>query len=68
MKDPNECTWPHTNLCLHDCVEGCAKRSPQRSGWRKLQIEDAEEEAWREMTNKQGSLPTYQQWIKKENT
>jgi hypothetical protein len=45
MKDPNECTWPHTKLCLHDCVEGCAKRSPQRSGWRKVQIEDALKEA-----------------------
>jgi len=59
MKDPNDCTWPHTNLCLHDCVGGCAKRSPKRSGWRKLQIEDAEEEAWREMTNKQGMPPIY---------
>jgi len=59
MKDPNDCTYPHTNLCLHDCVGGCAKRSPQRSGWRKLQIEDAEEEAWREMTNKQGMPPIY---------
>ena len=59
MKDPNDCTYPHTNLCLHDCVGGCAKRSPQRSGWRKVQIEDAEEEAWREMTNKQGMPPIY---------
>ena len=49
MKDPNDCTYPHTRLCLHNCSYGCAKRSPQRSGWRKVQIDDAEEEAWQEM-------------------
>jgi len=55
MKDPNDCTYPHTRLCLHNCKYGCAKRS----GWRKVQIEDAEEEAWRELTNKQGMPPIY---------
>ena len=66
MKDPNDCTYPHTRLCLHNCTYGCAKRSPQRSGWRKEQIDDAEEEAWQEMTLKQGSLPSYQDWLKRD--
>jgi len=66
MKDPNDCTYPHTRLCLHNCSYGCAKRIPQRSGWRKAQIDDAEEEAWQELTNKQGSLPDYQEWLKRD--
>jgi hypothetical protein len=58
MKDPNDCTYPHTRLCLHNCKYGCAKQA-NNSGWRKVQIDDAEEEAWREMTNKQGMPPIY---------
>lgn len=68
MKDPHDCTYPHTQLCLQGCVAGCAKRSPKRSGWRKAQIDDAEEEAWQELTNKQGSLPSYQEWKQRGNT
>jgi len=56
MKDPQDCTYPHTQLCLHNCKENCVKRS---TGNRKKQIEDAEEEAWREMTLKQGMPPIY---------
>jgi len=67
MKDPNDCTYPHTRLCVHNCKYGCAKQA-NNSGWRKVQIDDAEEEAWQELTNKQGSLPSYQEWIKKGNT
>ena len=50
MKDPNDCTYPHTRLCLHNCKYGCAKRSPERSGWRKVQIDDAEEKVWNTVT------------------
>ena len=64
MKDPNDCTYPHTRLCVHNCKYGCAKQA-NNSGWRKVQIDDAEEEAWQELTNKQGSLPSYQEWLKK---
>ena len=45
MKDPQDCTYPQEALCLHDCKQECQKRS----GWRKVQIEDAEEEAWKEL-------------------
>ena len=45
MKDPQDCTYPQEALCLHDCKQECQKRS----GWRKAQIDDAEEEAWREL-------------------
>jgi len=45
MKDPQDCTYPQEALCLHDCEQECQKRS----GWRKKQIDDAEEEAWREL-------------------
>ena len=45
MKDPQDCTYPQEALCLHDCKHGCQKRS----GWRKVQIDDAEEEAWKEL-------------------
>jgi hypothetical protein len=45
MKDPQDCTYPQEALCLHDCKQECQKRS----GWRKKQIDDAEEEAWKEM-------------------
>ena len=45
MKDPQDCTYPHTQLCLRDCKQECQKRS----GWRKKQIDDAEEEAWKEL-------------------
>jgi len=40
MKDPQDCTYPQEALCLHDCKQECQKRS----GWRKKQIDDAEEE------------------------
>ena len=40
MKDPQDCTYPQEALCLHDCKQECQKRS----GWRKVQIDDAEEE------------------------
>jgi len=45
MKDPQDCAYPHAQLCLRDCKQECQKRS----GWRKVQIDDAEEEAWKEM-------------------
>ncbi len=45
MKDPQDCTYPQEALCLHDCKQECQKRS----GWRKAQIDDAEEEAWKEL-------------------
>ena len=45
MKDPQDCTYPQEALCLHDCKQACQKRS----GWRKKQIDDAEEEAWKEL-------------------
>jgi hypothetical protein len=45
MKNPQDCTYPHAQLCLHDCKQECQKRS----GWRKVQIDDAEEEAWKEL-------------------
>ena len=45
MKDPQDCAYPQEALCLHDCKQECQKRS----GWRKKQIDDAEEEAWREL-------------------
>ena len=45
MKDPQDCTYPQETLCLHDCKQECQKRS----GWRKVQINDAEEEAWKEL-------------------
>jgi len=48
MKDPQDCTYPQEALCLHDCKQACQKRS----GWRKKQIDDAEEEAWKEMEKK----------------
>jgi hypothetical protein len=48
MKDPQDCTYPHAQLCLRDCKQECQKRS----GWRKKQIDDAEEEAWKEMEKK----------------
>ena len=48
MKDPQDCTYPHTQLCLRDCKQECQKRS----GWRKKQIDDAEEEAWKELEKK----------------
>jgi hypothetical protein len=48
MKDPQDCTYPQEALCLHDCKQECQKRS----GWRKKQIDDAEEEAWKEMEKK----------------
>ena len=48
MKDPQDCTYPQEALCLHDCKQGCQKRS----GWRKVQIDDAEDEAWRELETK----------------
>lgn len=48
MKDPQDCTYPQEALCLHDCKQACQKRS----GWRKVQIDDAEEEAWKEMEKK----------------
>jgi len=51
MKDPQDCTYPHAQLCLHDCKQECQKRS----GWRKKQIDDAEEEAWRELEKKNES-------------
>ena len=51
MKDPQDCTYPHTQLCLHDCKQECQKRS----GWRKKQIDDAEEEAWKELEKKNES-------------
>lgn len=48
MKDPQDCTYPQEALCLHDCKQKCQKRS----GWRKVQIDDAEEEAWKELEKK----------------
>jgi hypothetical protein len=51
MKDPQDCTYPQEGLCLHDCKQACQKRS----GWRKVQIDDAEEEAWRELEKKNES-------------
>jgi len=48
MKDPQDCAYPQEALCLHDCKHGCQKRS----GWRKVQIDDAEEEAWKELEKK----------------
>jgi hypothetical protein len=48
MKDPQDCTYPQEALCLHECKQACQKRS----GWRKVQIDDAEEEAWRELEKK----------------
>ena len=48
MKDPQDCTYPQEALCLHDCKRECQKRS----GWRKKQIDDAEEEAWKELEKK----------------
>ena len=45
MKDPQDCAYPQEALCLHDCKQECQKRS----GWRKVQIDDAEEEAWKEL-------------------
>jgi len=51
MKDPQDCTYPHAQLCLHDCKQACQKRS----GWRKKQIDDAEEEAWKELEKKNES-------------
>ena len=45
MKDPQDCAYPQEALCLHDCKQECQKRS----GWRKKQIDDAEEEAWKEL-------------------
>lgn len=56
MKDPQDCTYPHTQLCLHNCKENCVKRS---TGNRKKQIEDAEEEAWQELAAKQSMPPIY---------
>jgi hypothetical protein len=52
MKDPQDCTYPHAQLCLRDCKQECQKRS----GWRKKQIDDAEEEAWRELEKKNEKL------------
>ena len=54
MKDPQDCTYPHEALCLHDCKQECQKRS----GWRKKQIDDAEEEAWKELEKKNESATT----------
>ena len=38
MKDPMDCTYPHTRLCAHECCEGCQKQQ-NAQGWRKRQIE-----------------------------
>jgi hypothetical protein len=54
MKDPQDCTYPQEALCLHDCKQECQKRS----GWRKKQIDDAEEEAWKELEKKNESTTT----------
>ena len=45
MKDPNDCSWPHERLCVHDCKMGCRKRKgkPLRTA------DDLEEEAWNEV-------------------
>lgn len=37
MKDPMDCTYPHTRLCTHECCEGCQKQI-NAEGWRKRQI------------------------------
>ena len=26
MRDPMDCTYPHTHLCVHECCEGCVRR------------------------------------------
>ena len=59
MKDPQDCTYPQEALCLHDCKQECQKRS----GWRKVQIDDAEEEAWRELEKKNESTTTKQRLV-----
>ena len=59
MKYPNDCTYPHTRLCVHNCKYECVKQSLQRSGWRKAQIDDAEEEALAKQKPKQNQNDNY---------
>lgn len=47
MKDPQDCTYPHTRLCAHECCEGCRKQQ-NAQGWRKRQIESRAQRAYEE--------------------
>jgi len=44
MRTPTDCTYPSEHLCLHECCEGCVKKTTYAHGWRKRQIEDAKAE------------------------
>ena len=57
MKDPMDCTYPHTKLCAHDCVESCLLRnSVTMARMTKKELEDAqaEDEAFRRTCDELG--------------
>lgn len=46
MKDPMDCTYPHTHLCTHKCDQECQKRNRVTRARRELEEALAEDEAF----------------------
>ena len=46
MKDPMDCTYPHTHLCVYKCDQECRKRNRVTRARREYEEALAEDEAF----------------------